>query len=290
MIKKRKKETNLEDSSHLFIKTTPFKVCSICLESFTKEHLFKCEKLFMCKKECAVNWLNSCFQKGEIRCFGCSKTIQTEEMFSILEEINSSELNSNYHDFLAKQVPPDEKLYHCYTTNCDTIFVGKIDASCFECSTCKKTMCVSCQEDHTGLSCEEAKKFKIKDPEFMETISWKEKNTKSCPKCKVQISWDGGCIHLVCPSQHHFCWECGSEWKSGHASKHINQNKTDETNNNNPTAKPNKPSSFNLPSNEDIIKLSNDYFLISEPPLQQGIKYSKELDEKILHLRSNMKV
>ncbi|KAJ8359469.1 hypothetical protein SKAU_G00159940 [Synaphobranchus kaupii] len=42
-----------------------------------------------------------------------------------------------------------------------------------------------------------------------------DETTRPCPKCRVPVEKNGGCMHMVCPrSQCRFewCWQCRAEW------------------------------------------------------------------------------
>jgi hypothetical protein len=34
--------------------------------------------------------------------------------------------------------------------------------------------------------------------------------TKTCPNCKNAVEKDGGCNHITCTCNAHWCWKCGS--------------------------------------------------------------------------------
>jgi len=70
---------------------------------------------------------------------------------------------------------------------------------------------------------------------------WILKNTKKCPKCKVDIEKNNGCMHMTCRScRYEWCWICLGDWKE-HGEKtggfyacnkfvaDTNSNKSDET-------------------------------------------------------------
>lgn len=49
----------------------------------------------------------------------------------------------------------------------------------------------------------------------MRNMVWIEQNSKTCPKCKVNIQKNEGCMHMTCRNcRHHFCWMCSGDWST----------------------------------------------------------------------------
>ena len=79
---------------------------------------------------------------------------------------------------------------------------------------CGCSWCFFCEKGaHYPVQCKELKKWRelvkknggIKD----ENDAWKQQNSKPCPKCKVPIEKNQGCMHMTCRScQAQFCWLC----------------------------------------------------------------------------------
>lgn len=52
-------------------------------------------------------------------------------------------------------------------------------------------------------------------------LAWKKNNTKKCPKCKVDVFKNTGCMHMVCFNcKQEFCWLCLGD-KAAHGGQHI---------------------------------------------------------------------
>ncbi|CDW91472.1 ibr domain containing protein [Stylonychia lemnae] len=73
-----------------------------------------------------------------------------------------------------------------------------------KCSKCEKNVCFDCQSIwHQGKSCRQYQR------EIINSLSL-NKDAQKCPKCKVVIEKNEGCIHMLCyKCQHNFCWGCG---------------------------------------------------------------------------------
>ena len=56
-------------------------------------------------------------------------------------------------------------------------------------------------------------KDKMKGSE-QESDLWLKVNTKNCPKCKVRIEKNMGCMHMTCKKcKYEFCWLCMGDYK-----------------------------------------------------------------------------
>ncbi|KAG8506004.1 E3 ubiquitin-protein ligase parkin [Galemys pyrenaicus] len=60
------------------------------------------------------------------------------------------------------------------------------------------------------------------DEKAAEQARWEEASketirniTKPCPRCRVPVEKNGGCMHMKCPQPQcglEWCWSCGCEW------------------------------------------------------------------------------
>ena len=103
---------------------------------------------------------------------------------------------------------------YCSTPDCPEIYTLESD-SCnggfFHCQSCFAAVCLSCQEDHGGFSCEEWKLHREREAQERLLEGWAEgnKDVKKCPQCNIFIEKDGGCNHMTCPKcSAHICWRC----------------------------------------------------------------------------------
>ncbi|MES1909875.1 MAG: hypothetical protein MHM6MM_002562 [Cercozoa sp. M6MM] len=80
---------------------------------------------------------------------------------------------------------------------------------------CGHFFCFTCGEEaHRPASCDDTRQWLVKSSSEAENTTWIIANTKTCPKCKVQIEKNQGCNHMTCRNcRHEFCWLCKGDWK-----------------------------------------------------------------------------
>lgn len=120
----------------------------------------------------------------------------------------------------------------CAFVNCELYLVGaetdltsKGQMPTKDCScNCGFLTCLQCKSSgHQPINCQMNIKWRQEIEGSVDKLNllWKKNNTKKCPKCKVDIFKNTGCMHMVCFScKHDFCWLClGS--KEEHGNQHI---------------------------------------------------------------------
>lgn len=82
---------------------------------------------------------------------------------------------------------------------------------------CGYSFCFLCHnEAHAPATCEDVKNWAAKCRDDSETSHWLGANTKECPRCRVAVEKNGGCMHMSCRQcSHEWCWLCSKPWK-GH--------------------------------------------------------------------------
>lgn len=113
----------------------------------------------------------------------------------------------------------------CPNANCQrAVQLESFDSSVFRESVrcdCGIYFCFICHElSHDPIECsllEEWEKVKAED---FEVKNWILHNTKPCPKCRVNIQKNGGCMHITCKCRYEFCWVCMGVWAKGHRCGH----------------------------------------------------------------------
>uniref|UniRef100_J3N025 RBR-type E3 ubiquitin transferase n=1 Tax=Oryza brachyantha TaxID=4533 RepID=J3N025_ORYBR len=80
---------------------------------------------------------------------------------------------------------------------------------------CGHEFCGQCGEQaHRPVSCETVRAWTEKNALESKTASWVLENVKHCPRCRLPIEKNQGCMHMTCrpPCRHEFCWLCLRPW------------------------------------------------------------------------------
>ncbi|XP_066334446.1 probable E3 ubiquitin-protein ligase ARI8 [Miscanthus floridulus] len=80
---------------------------------------------------------------------------------------------------------------------------------------CRHGFCWSCGEEaHRPVSCDTVRAWLDKNASYTETSNWVLANTKHCPRCRLPIEKNQGCMHMTRPPPcaHKFCWVCLDPW------------------------------------------------------------------------------
>ncbi|XP_021317848.1 probable E3 ubiquitin-protein ligase ARI8 [Sorghum bicolor] len=80
---------------------------------------------------------------------------------------------------------------------------------------CRHGFCWSCGEEaHRPVTCDTVRAWLDKNASYTETSNWVLANTKHCPRCRLPIEKNQGCMHMTCPPPcgHEFCWVCLDSW------------------------------------------------------------------------------
>ena len=81
---------------------------------------------------------------------------------------------------------------------------------------CGNDFCFKClKKAHRPITCELLQKWydKIQGGEDDNSL-WIKLNTKPCPKCKIHIQKNQGCMHMTCSQcRYEFCWLCMGDYK-----------------------------------------------------------------------------
>jgi parkin len=102
---------------------------------------------------------------------------------------------------------------------------------------CGFVFCRHCKEEFHNGTCHRAHTeehtaqpgFQV-DPERLQRARWIEaserfvqSNTKQCPRCRVPVEKNGGCMHMTCSMgncKFEWCWICGVAWNRNCQSSH----------------------------------------------------------------------
>ena len=81
---------------------------------------------------------------------------------------------------------------------------------------CGSVVCMGCSKmGHEPLTCAKYEEWDSSIEKMMDSLNmvWKKEHTKPCPKCKVSIEKNSGCMHMTCfKCRHEFCWLCLDSW------------------------------------------------------------------------------
>jgi ariadne-1 len=85
------------------------------------------------------------------------------------------------------------------------------------CGLCGHDWCFKClKRAHRPIQCDDLVTWlnRINQGQDDNDI-WLKLNTKPCPKCKVQIQKNQGCMHMTCSQcRYEFCWLCMGDYKN----------------------------------------------------------------------------
>jgi len=226
--------------------------CPICFSTVRLADACRmdCDHCFC--KDCFVGFLCDTVKDGESCAIktcpysGC-KEIITEKIY---EKYLPENLKPKYKKFKIKYVvetstsfmwcPAADCKYviHLISLNKNEKIVKNIRCDC------GNYFCFGCRaEAHRPLNCDLFSKWLELTGGSGEQLNklWILKNTKKCPKCKVDIEKNNGCMHMTCRScRYEWCWICLGDWKE-HGEKtggfyacnkfvaDTNSNKSDET-------------------------------------------------------------
>lgn len=153
---------------------------------------------------------------------GCSSPISLDLVNKVCKE---KESNLYKKFLLADFVSKSANMIPCTRADCKNTYMT-VEKSLLSDQTlpqqnavclCGNINCLRCgQAGHEPLNCSMYKEWMDSVDEMLDKLnsSWKKKFTKECPKCKVGIQKNQGCMHMTCVHcRHHFCWLCLQDWK-----------------------------------------------------------------------------
>jgi len=198
--------------------------CPICLDDFENNEVaaltcghavcLGCWSDYI--KESSKN--KSCFK---LKCpiVDCNVAATTTRLKQLnLPEYLIAELEARQDKFrLRNYVQSAGDLNFCLGPNCTLVhqfLIEKKLLSDISCS-CGYIYCIKCsQEGHRPCPCDIADLWRQKATSEAENMQWILAKTKKCPKCRVAIEKNQGCMHMTCRHcKHEFCWLCKGDWK-----------------------------------------------------------------------------
>ncbi|KAL4512430.1 hypothetical protein ABPG72_005432 [Tetrahymena utriculariae] len=203
--------------------------CLLCFDSLEENNKYSlaCQHYFC--KDCFSQYIQEVFKEGQFCIFktcpldGCLERLGMEDFHQFLSE----EKYNLYKKFLIKDAfGQSETMLSCPQPNCPYVQMSvksqmiKLNQQNITCL-CSHEYCNQCKEiGHYPCSCGDFRKWLSKMESYGSSADlndeWFIMNTKPCPKCKILIEKNQGCMHMNCKQcQHHFCWICLGDWK-GH--------------------------------------------------------------------------
>jgi ariadne-1 len=174
--------------------------CLICADEYPAD---ECTALKACKhtfcNDCWANYLNMKINEGKVAIMtcpghGCNSFVPED----VVQKLVSDELFAKYVRFVTKSfVEDNNNCTWCPAPNCgNAITADMVQGKIVSC-TCGYRFCFTCKnEAHAPASCDEVRAWHAKMKDDSESSHWVGANTKDCPRCKVAVEKNGGCMHM----------------------------------------------------------------------------------------------
>ncbi|CAF3707399.1 unnamed protein product [Rotaria sp. Silwood1] len=211
---------SLSSSDDTSIAVFPISECQVCLEESSIRPLSCCSST-VCST-CIYSHLSSHITEAKIRisCPSCSHIFTREEILSLLlEQDHNGEIAERYKRFYA-DINREPHIKTC--PQCCAI--KEIDKNLFQgvrwkkniprqvtCNECQFEWCFYCHAPwHNKMTCKEYREGEKLLRTWAAQTDNNQQNAQQCPRCKVYISRNGGCPHMICSKCHcDFCYNCG---------------------------------------------------------------------------------
>ncbi|CAF3226012.1 unnamed protein product [Rotaria socialis] len=200
----------------------PTAECQVCLEESSIRPLSCCSST-VCSS-CIYSHLSSHISEAQIRiaCPSCPHILTREEiLLLLLEKDTNGEIAERYKRFYA-DINREPHIKTC--PQCCAI--KQIDKNLFQgvrlrkniprrvtCDECQFEWCFYCHAPwHSKMTCKEYREGEKLLRVWAAKTDNNQQNAQRCPRCKVFISRNGGCPHMICSKCHcDFCYNCGKK-------------------------------------------------------------------------------
>ena len=120
----------------------------------------------------------------------------------------------------------DPNFRWCATPDCgDALIMPPAGDPRLECTTCGNHTCFNHEHDHPGRTCAQVNQAEAAaaaaTPIVLDTAV---DSTKSCPRCRIPIEKNGGCMHMTCLCGHDFFWCCLRAYRDADEARAHRQN------------------------------------------------------------------
>ncbi|KAK1354658.1 RBR-type E3 ubiquitin transferase [Heracleum sosnowskyi] len=199
-------------------------VCGICFEDYVFTKDFENAVGFCGHKYCGAClkiYISVAISNGPgclfLRCPdpGCGAVIG-EDMVDLL--VSDHEDKRKFKEFLFRSYVDlnNNKIKWCPTADCECAIECELGSDSYGVTcNCLGSICWHCVEDsHRPVDCITVGEWIVKNTSEYENVSWIHAYTKPCPKCKVPIEKNSGCMRMTCkpPCGFVFCWICLDSW------------------------------------------------------------------------------
>ncbi|CAF1043302.1 unnamed protein product [Rotaria sordida] len=211
---------SLSSSDDASVAILPISECQVCLEESSIRPLECCSST-VCST-CIYSHLSSHITEAKIRisCPSCIHIFTREEILSLLlEKDHNGSMAERYKRFYA-DINRERHIKTC--PQCCAL--KEIDKNLFQgvrwrkniprrvtCNECQFEWCFYCHAPwHNKMTCKEYREGEKLLREWASQTDNNQHNAQQCPRCKVFISRNGGCPHMICSKCHcDFCYNCG---------------------------------------------------------------------------------
>lgn len=178
--------------------------CSICYDYIDDKYCLDCYDEFC--KNCIQNYIENKIRDNDskINCpiYSCEREI---DYSTIKDLLWSSDFEKYEEMMLRHSILNSDDMSYC--PHCDSVCIKYEHSSKSKCNDCQYKYCFLCK-------CVWSKDHECDNSVFDEIIenvkeALDEHDVKYCPKCKIIISRNGGCLAVECKNCYtKFCWGC----------------------------------------------------------------------------------
>ncbi|GMH44741.1 hypothetical protein BSKO_12693 [Bryopsis sp. KO-2023] len=194
--------------------------CPVCFSS--KDVRYSACNHGMCPA-CWEKYIEVAVEKGpsclDIRCPmpDCSHYIPK----SMLDKHGKKQDLDRLEEFAVRSYVDDNpRVAWCPNAKCGKVAecidnLAQMEAVEVHCS-CGEVFCFRCHEEaHRPVDCDTIRTWNMKLSDESENQNYVLAFTKPCPKCRVAIEKNQGCMHMTCSRcSYEFCWLCLADWNN----------------------------------------------------------------------------
>ncbi|CAG8584714.1 960_t:CDS:1, partial [Scutellospora calospora] len=249
-ITKSIKENNNDDANvnimHIITDDIDERSCCICFDTFSSCEIttfVKCNHS-VCN-ECFIQYLLLKISENQVFTIGCpgaakcpnfvdpitiGRLLSPKLVYKYYSCLRESFTQLQQHSEITKKstsaTQSAKKFLWCINPKCNhSVTQQNSDnietTSLLHCNGCTLVWCSSCDiiGGHWPSSCQDYETY-LRTNHTVKPLKLNKSNitdisTKPCPKCKILIAKNGGCMHMTCQfCQHEFCWGCLVQWRA----------------------------------------------------------------------------